>query len=262
MKKQTEKKRQKNPQSPETGRQRVAKRKNDCEPVDENQHPEQRKKTHEQTHDCSLHKIKKKINNPDKHIDKNFFFIYKYTNTQRNGVILAAKDLRTNRQIRVPEVRLIDREGVQRGVLPTSEALRRAEEQGLDLVEIAPNSVPPVCRIVDYGKFRYEQEKRSRESKKKQTVVRLKEVRMQPKIDKHDLDFKTKHIRGFLDEGAKVKVTIRFRGRELAHPELGKEVLDTIVNLLTEQEVAFNLDKPASMEGKMMSIILSSKNKK
>ena len=156
---------------------------------------------------------------------------------------MAAKDLRTNRQIRVPEVRLIDSEGVQCGVLPTSEALRRAEEQGLDLVEIAPNSVPPVCRIVDYGKFRYEQEKRS-------------------KIDKHDLDFKTKHIRGFLDEGSKVKVTIRFRGRELAHPELGKEVLDTIVNLLTEQEVAFNLDKPASMEGKMMSIILSSKNKK
>ena len=146
---------------------------------------------------------------------------------------MAAKDLRTNRQIRVPEVRLIDSEGVQRGVLPTSEALRRAEEHGLDLVEIAPNSVPPVCRFVDYGKFRYEQEKRSRESKKK-----------------------------FLDEGAKVKVTIRFRGRELAHPELGKEVLDTIVNLLTEQEVAFNLDKPASMEGKMMSVILSSKNKK
>ena len=243
MKKHSEKKRQKNPQRPKTGSQRLPKRKIDSKPINENQHPEKRKKTHKQTHDLSLHKIKKKINNPDKHIDKNFFFIYKYTNTQRNGVILAAKDLRTNRQIRVPEVRLIDSEG-------------------LDLVEIAPNSVPPVCRIVDYGKFRYEQEKRSRESKKKQTVVRLKEVRMQPKIDKHDLDFKTKHIRGFLDEGAKVKVTIRFRGRELAHPELGKEVLDTIVNLLTEQEVAFNLDKPASMEGKMMSIILSSKNKK
>lgn len=142
------------------------------------------------------------------------------------------------------------------------EAIRMAESQGLDLVEIAPNSVPPVCRIVDYGKFRYEQEKRLRESKKKQTVVRLKEVRMQPKIDRHDLDFKTKHIREFLDEGSKVKVTIRFRGRELAHPELGKEVLDTIVDLLNESGAGFNLDKPATMEGKTMSIILSSKTKK
>lgn len=142
------------------------------------------------------------------------------------------------------------------------EAIRMAESQGLDLVEIAPNSVPPVCRIVDYGKFRYDQEKRSRESKKKQTIVRLKEVRMQPKIDRHDLDFKTKHIHGFLNEGSKVKVTIRFRGRELAHPELGKEVLDNIVALLEERGVGFNLDKPATMEGKTMSIILSSKTKK
>lgn len=175
---------------------------------------------------------------------------------------MATKELRTNRQIRVPQVRLIDSEGTQRGVVSTMDAIQMAESQGLDLVEIAPNSAPPVCRIVDYGKFRYEQEKRSRESKKKQTVVKLKEVRMQPKIDKHDLDFKTKHIQSFLDEGWKVKVTIRFRGRELAHPELGKEVLDNIVNLLTERAVAFNLDKPAAMEGKTMSIILSSKTKK
>lgn len=175
---------------------------------------------------------------------------------------MATKELRTNRQIRVPEVRLIDNEGIQRGVVPTPEAIRMAESHGLDLVEIAPNSVPPVCRIVDYGKFRYEQEKRLRESKKKQTVVRLKEVRMQPKIDRHDLDFKTKHIQEFLDEGSKVKVTIRFRGRELAHPELGKEVLDTIVILLNERGANFNLDKPATMEGKTMSIILSSKIKK
>ncbi len=175
---------------------------------------------------------------------------------------MATKELRTNRQIRIPEVRLIDSDGIQRGVVPTMEAIRMAESQGLDLVEIAPNSVPPVCRIVDYGKFRYEQEKRLRESKKKQTVVRLKEVRMQPKIDRHDLDFKTKHIREFLDEGSKVKVTIRFRGRELAHPELGKEVLDTIVDLLNESGAGFNLDKPATMEGKTMSIILSSKTKK
>ena len=174
---------------------------------------------------------------------------------------MATKELRTNRQIRIPEVRLIDSDGIQRGVVPTMEAIRMAESQGLDLVEIAPNSVPPVCRIVDYGKFRYEQEKRSRESKKKQTIVRLKEVRMQPKIDRHDLEFKTKHIQGFLDEGSKVKVTIRFRGRELAHPELGKEVLDNIVALLEERGVGFNLDKPAAMEGKTMSIILSSKTK-
>ena len=171
---------------------------------------------------------------------------------------MATKELRTNRQIRIPEVRLIDSDGIQRGVVPTMEAIRMAESQGLDLVEIAPNSVPPVCRIVDYGKFRYEQEKRSRESKKKQTIVRLKEVRMQPKIGSGDLDTKAKHVQEFLDEGAKVKVTVRFRGRELAHTELGYDVLKEVTNRLTS---AYVIEKPAAMEGKFMSMTLSAKAK-
>ena len=134
------------------------------------------------------------------------------------------KGLRINEQIRVREVRLIDEEGNQKGIIPTKEALVMAHEANLDLVEIAPQSNPPVCKILDYGKYRFEMEKKLRDSKKKQKLLKLKEIRMQPKIDDHDLDFKSKHIREFLADGNKVKVTIRFRGRELAHTELGLEV--------------------------------------
>lgn len=172
---------------------------------------------------------------------------------------MAQKELRINENIRVREVRLVDHEGEQRGIVPTSEALAIAQENGLDLVEVAPQANPPACKILNYGKYKFDLEKRKREAKKNQKIVKLKEVRMQPKIEKHDLDFKTKHVRTFLDEGNKVKVTIRFRGRELAHTELGKVVLDKVLVLL---EDAYILDKRAAMEGRTMSMILSPKVKK
>ncbi|GHV78860.1 translation initiation factor IF-3 [Spirochaetia bacterium] len=171
---------------------------------------------------------------------------------------MAEKDLRINGQIRVREVRLIKDDGEQQ-VLATDEALELAKEQGLDLVEVAPQAAPPVVKIMNYGKFKFENEKKVRDLKKKQKQVLLKEIRMQPKIDDHDLDFKSKHVREFLAEGNKVKVTIRFRGRELAHTELGKDVLDDVLKRIEGEYV---LDKPALMEGKMMSMILSPKTKK
>ncbi len=163
------------------------------------------------------------------------------------------KNLRTNDQIRVREVRLIDDAGEQKGVLPTAEALRMAKELGLDLVEIAPQSIPPVCKILDYGKFKFEQEKKLKDNRKHQKIVKIKEVRMQPKIDDHDLDFKSKHVRGFLLEGNKVKVTIRFRGRELAHTEIGEEVLKSD---LTKIEGLYFMESPPRMEGRFMSMML------
>lgn len=172
---------------------------------------------------------------------------------------MAAKDLRINNLIRVREVRLIDDEGNQIGVVPTPEAKEMAEERGLDLVEIAPNSVPPVCKILDYGKYKFELEKKNRENKKKQKLMELKEIRMQPKIDKHDLQFKTKHVQEFLDRGAKVKVTIRFRGRELAHTDRGRDVLHRVLDML-ERDVI--VDRSPAMEGRFMSMIISPKGKK
>ena len=153
---------------------------------------------------------------------------------------MADKDLRINKQIRVREVRLIQEDGEQ-GIMSTQDALELAKNQGLDLVEVAPQANPPVVKILDYGKFKFENEKKIRDSKKKQKQLKLKEIRVQPKIDDHDLEFKTKHVRGFLAEGNKVKVTVRFRGRELAHTELGLEVLKTVMANLEGEYV---LDKP------------------
>ena len=127
------------------------------------------------------------------------------------------KGLRINEQIRVREIRLIDDEGNQKGIVPTIDALRMARDEDLDLVEVSPNANPPVCKILDFGKYRFEMEKKLRDSKKNQKVLKLKEIRMQPKIGPGDLDTKAKHVQEFLDEGNKVKITIRFRGRELAH---------------------------------------------
>jgi len=175
---------------------------------------------------------------------------------------MATKDLRINRQIRAHEVRVIDENGEQKGVMKTFEACQLAEEAGLDLVEVSPNANPPVCKILDFGKYRYEMEKKQRDAKKNQAVIKIKEIRMQPKIDKGDLETKSRFIGEFLDEGNKVKVSIRFRGRELAHTELGKVVLDKILEILTANEVSYNLDKGAFMEGKMMSMMLSPSKKK
>jgi translation initiation factor IF-3 len=174
---------------------------------------------------------------------------------------LADKDLRINEEIRVREVRLIEGDGTQR-VVPIQEALMLAREANTDLVEVAPQASPPVCKLMDYGKYKFDQEKKDKESKKKQKLIKIKEVRMQPKIEKHDLDFKTKHISEFLSEGNKVKVTVRFRGRELAHTELGKVVLDKLLELLNESETGYILDKPPQMEGRFMSMVLTPKAKK
>jgi translation initiation factor IF-3 len=173
---------------------------------------------------------------------------------------LAAKDLRINELIRVREVRLIDEEGEQLGVVPTNQALAQAKEKGLDLVEVSPNASPPVCKLIDYGKYKFETEKKNRESKKKQKQVKLKEIRMQPKIESHDLAFKTKHVLEFLEEGNKVKVTIRFRGRELAHTEIGRNVLLKVLDNLGEE--SHTVDRAPTMEGRFMYMLLSPKSKK
>jgi len=171
---------------------------------------------------------------------------------------LSDKDLRINEQIRVREVRLIQDGSERQGIMPTLEALQLAREAGLDLVEVAPQAVPPVVKILNYGKFKFENEKRIRDSKRKQKLLKLKEIRMQPKIDDHDLDFKSKHVREFLADGNKVKVTIRFRGRELAHTELG---LDVLKDVLARIEGEYVMDKQPAMEGRFMSMVLSPKKK-
>jgi len=172
---------------------------------------------------------------------------------------LSDKDLRINEQIRVREVRLIREDGERQGIMPTLEAMEIAREHGLDLVEVAPQASPPVVKILDYGKFKFENEKKVRDSKKKQKLLKLKEIRMQPKIDEHDLDFKSKHVKDFLAEGNKVKVTVRFRGRELAHTELG---LDVLKDVLKRIDGFYAMDKPPAMEGRFMSMVLSPKSKK
>lgn len=172
------------------------------------------------------------------------------------GGQLADKDLRINEQIRVREVRLVDEKGDQKGIVPTLEAIRMARDLGLDLVEVAPQSIPPVCKLLDYGKYKFEQEKKIKESRKKIRIGELKEIRMQPKIADHDLDFKSEHVRAFLEDGFKVKVTIRFRGRELAHTEIGEDVLKRVLGKL---EGYYVMEKPPAMEGRFMSMVLQPK---
>lgn len=169
---------------------------------------------------------------------------------------MADKDLRINEQIRVREVRLIDDKGEQRGIIPTLEAIKIAKEIGLDLVEVAPQSVPPVCKLLNYGKYKFEQEKKIKDAKKHTKATELKEIRMQPKIAEHDLDFKSAHIREFLEQGNKVKVTIRFRGRELAHTEIGEQILKKI---LAKLEGYYIMEKLPLMEGRFMSMVLQPK---
>ena len=161
---------------------------------------------------------------------------------------------RVNQQIRISPVRVVDPQGEQIGILPIERALEIAEEQGLDLVEVAPLARPPVCRIMDYGKFRYDEQRKAREARKKQHQVQLKEVKMRPGIEDHDFDFKLRHARRFLEEGNKVKITMMFRGRQMAHPELGREVLDRVV-----QEVADvgKVESNPTMEARSMTMVLA-----
>ena len=169
------------------------------------------------------------------------------------------REPRTNRRIRVPEVRLIGPEGEQLGLFITREAIKRAEETGLDLVEISPQGNPPVCKIMDYGKHKYEQAKRKSEAKKKQQVVLLKEIKMRPSTDEHDYQTKMKHIRRFLEEGNRVKITIRFRGREMAHKELGRDRMTRVAEELKEIAEVFQHPK---MEGRMMNMLIQPLKKK
>jgi translation initiation factor IF-3 len=161
---------------------------------------------------------------------------------------------RTNRQIRVPEVRIIDEEGQQLGVMPIEEALRRAEEAGLDLIEVAASATPPVCRIADVGKFRFEQDKRARDAKKNQHVSEVKEVRLRPRTDEHDLQVRIRAARRFLEDGHKVKVEVRFRGREASHPEVARAQIASIAAGVADIGV---VERAPSLEGRSMFAILA-----
>ena len=153
----------------------------------------------------------------------------------------------------MPEVRVIGADGSQVGILPTHEALRLAEEQSLDLVEVSPRAVPPVCRIMDFGKFKYQESKKEKASRRHQSTVVIKEIKLRPKTDTHDLDFKLKHIHRFLSEGNKCKLVIVFRGREIVHPETGQAMLDQVVKASAEISV---VEQKAIMEGRRMVMIL------
>jgi translation initiation factor IF-3 len=160
---------------------------------------------------------------------------------------------RVNHRIRVPEVRVVLDDGTQLGVLSRDEALREAQERGLDLVEISPRAQPPVCRIMDYGRFKYEQSKKQKAAKKHATSMELKEIKFRPKTEQHDMDFKLKHVRRFLEEGNKVRLVIVFRGREITHPKTGLAVLDRVVKVC--EDIATVEVKP-NLEGKRMIMIL------
>ena len=166
------------------------------------------------------------------------------------------QQIRVNHRIRVPEVRVIGADGEMLGVLPTHEALKRATELGLDLVEVNPKLEPPVCKILDYGKYKYEEKKKTAEAKRKQTVVDVKEVKLRPKTDDHDIDFKVKNARRFLEAGHKVKFTVRFRGREITHPEKAQEQLTLVI---AGVEDLANVETRAMMEAKTMSILIAPK---
>ena len=164
--------------------------------------------------------------------------------------------MRTNERIRVREIRVIDDNGQQLGIMPPQQALTLARQKGLDLVEISATAVPPVCRIMDFGKYQYQEQKRAREARKHQKVIDVKEIKFRPKVDEHDYQFKKKHIERFLADGDKVKATIFFRGREMAHPEIGQRILERLIDELTDIAVAENSPR---QEGNQMHTILSKK---
>ncbi|MEZ5318209.1 MAG: translation initiation factor IF-3 [Vicinamibacterales bacterium] len=162
--------------------------------------------------------------------------------------------VRTNERIRVREIRVIDETGQQLGIMPPPQALALARGKGLDLVEISPTAIPPVCRIMDFGKYQYEQQKRARAAKKHQKVIEVKEIKFRPKVDEHDYQFKRKHIERFLGEGDKVKATIFFRGRENAHPEIGRRILERLVDDLAE---IAQVESEPQKEGNQLHTILA-----
>ncbi|MEW6065786.1 MAG: translation initiation factor IF-3 [Bacillota bacterium] len=170
-----------------------------------------------------------------------------------------SKEQRINEEIRAREVRVVDANNNQLGIMPVKEALRIAEERQLDLVEVAPQAKPPVCRIMDFGKFKYEQSKREKEAKKKQRIIQVKEVKLRPRIEDHDYTVKAKNAERFLKDGDKVKVTIMFRGREIVHTDLGKKLLDRLAQDLKD---LCTVERQPKLEGKNMIMILAPKNEK
>jgi len=178
----------------------------------------------------------------------------------KGGKSLAGIDdkqrVRVNHQIRISPVRLVDADGQQVGVVPIEEALRSARERGLDLVEVAPMARPPVVKVMDYGKYRFEQAKAARAARKKQHVIHVKEVKYRPGISEHDFEFKTRHARQFLEEGNKVKLTMMFRGRQVTHPELGQEVLNRVCAELTD---IAKVETESKLEGRNMTMVLAPK---
>ncbi|HEV8247282.1 MAG TPA: translation initiation factor IF-3 [Polyangiaceae bacterium] len=164
--------------------------------------------------------------------------------------------IRINHRIRVPEVRVVAEDGSNLGVLPTDQALKRAQEVGLDLVEVNPKGTPPVCKILDFGKYKYEEKKKAAEAKRKQTVVEVKEVKIRPKTDEHDLNVKIRAIRRFIESGNKVKVVCRFRGREMMHPQVASQQLQDIIKAI---EDLVNIEQRPMMEQRTMAMLVSPK---
>lgn len=170
---------------------------------------------------------------------------------------MVTKKLRINNQIHISPVRLIDNNGAQVGIVPLEEAKQMAEERELDLVEVAPSTRPPVCRIMDYGKYKYRESKKAKEAKKKQHVIQLKELKLRSKIEEHDLLFKVRHVRKFLEKHSRVKLTMVFRGREVVHKELGERVLNHVFDEVSDLAVQ---EGPIKMEGRNMIMILGPKS--
>lgn len=170
---------------------------------------------------------------------------------------MVTKSVRINNQIRISPVRLIDVDGSQVGIIPLEDAKQLAEERELDLVEVAPNTRPPVCRIMDYGKYKYRESKKAKEAKKKQHVIQLKELKLRSKIEEHDFQFKVRHVRKFLEKHCRVKLTMVFRGREVVHKELGERVLNRMFDQVADLAVQ---EGPIKMEGRNMILILSPKS--
>ncbi len=167
---------------------------------------------------------------------------------------ISSKEQMINEEIRDSEVRVIDTDGSQLGIMSAKEALEKAYAKDLDLVKISPNAVPPVCKIMDYGKYRFEQEKREKEARKNQKVIELKEIRLGLSIDTHDFETKGNHAKKFLEAGNKVKVSIRFRGRELGHPEIGLNIMNRFAEYCAEKAI---VEKPAKMDGRHMLMFLA-----
>ena len=170
--------------------------------------------------------------------------------------LISRYSFRVNEEIRTREIRLVGEEGEQLGIMPPREAMQIALERGLDLVEVAPAAKPPVCKIMDVGRYKYEQSKREREARKRQHVISIKEVKLRPNIEDNDFQTKVRNAIRFLDDGDKVKVTIMFRGREMSHPELGRELLNRVVEVVKDKA---NIERSAKLEGRNMSMIISPK---